>query len=427
MEPRLKAIQSKAIWGTRSLTNKRSLIAINDYEYVAAVGTGFMIFDNNSHGERKTYLVSTPQEAVCVLLMELSPDGKYLATVVQMNSSNSSNSEHSLCTGHVFIYSVEHLRDERPPKHISYKCAQCVASGVTLEYQCVSFSHDNQYLAVGTNVPTVGVVIFDSRGKVFQTINTESVPYHITFNPSDSSKICVTGAAGLVKFWRFTAKTVHVAPVVGLKGMQGNSLNYTHHLWIPPYSDGLVAVATQNGFLAVVLGCEQKGQNINAFGAPPPTRPDTEHHHHQHSASPAQLAHMKHEAHEIEEAKLHHQSTLAKIREREAVVDKAPMKNQALHKPDPHYITQLLLRGDVLLVVSQYNEIAAFEIRRVMQSKGVNHLSPSLAALRRYRLPNVDELLGIDWCIKESVTSFIVLGMSVTCLLMLFFYSITVF
>jgi hypothetical protein len=43
---------------------------------------------------------------------------------------------------------------------------------------------------------------------------------------------------------------------------------------------------------------------------------------------------------------------------------------------------------------------------------GINTLNPTLGLLKRYRLINIDEMFGFDWCIRDSVTSFAVIGMS---------------
>ena len=263
---------------------------------------------------------------------------------------------------HMLVYAVDHIRVEyRSPRLITYRNPSYVVGGGKMEITCTMFSHDSQFIAVGTNVPAVGVVVLDHRkGDVFQVIPTNSTPNFITFNPLDPCKLCVTGNNGLFQFWRVTAKSIHLAPVVGLRG---HSLNYTHHIWIPPYADGLVVAATSSGLLTIVLGGEQKGHNVHVFGQ-----------------SSAAVAHTKDAHTEV--------------------------------PPDQHSVIQVMVRGDVLLALSPYNEVVAFEVRRVLQSKGINTLSPTLGLLKRYRLTNVDEMFGFDWCIQDSVTSFAVVGMT---------------
>lgn len=367
MDIRLKTVQPKAVWGCRSLADKKSVVAITDYEYAVAIGTGIMLFDNNTHGLRKTYLVNShTTDVLFVTKLVLSFDGKYLATVVKMKNEDG----HTI---NMLIYAVEYLRVEyRAPKLISYRNPSYVVGGEKLELNCVAFSHDSQYIALGTNIPSIGIVILDhKKGEVFQVIPTSSPPGHITFNPTDPFKLCVTGNAGLFQFWRFTQKSVHLAPVVGLRG---HSLNYTNHVWIPPYTDGLVIASTSSGLLSLVMGGEQKGHNVHVFGAPA----------------------VQPQAH----GGAH------------ALKDKHKENDQIEHKPDEHSVLHILVRGDVILALSPYNEVVAFEVRRVLQSKGINTLSPTLGLLKRYKLTNIDELLGIDWCIRDSVTSFSVVGMS---------------
>ena len=360
MDIRLKSIQPKAVWGCRNLPDKKSLVAINDYEYIAAIGTGIMIFDNNPHGVRKTYLVNSHSpDVLCVTQMALSADSKYLATVVKLKNEDDSSV-------HLLLYRIEYLRVEyRSPRLITYKNSSYVVGAEKLTLNCVTFSHDSQYIALATNIAQVGVVILDQKkGEVFQIIATNTPPSHVSFNPMDPCKLCITGHGGLFQFWRFTNKSVHLAPVVGLRG---HSLNYTHHIWIPPYADGLVIASTTSGLLSIVLGGEQKGHNVHVFG--------------QSSTTP------------------HAKDVAAKSESR----------------PDEHHITQIMVRGDVILALSRYNEVIAFEVRRVLQSKGITTLSPTLGLLKRYRLSNIEELLGIDWCIRDSATSFAVVGMSSQC------------
>ena len=242
MDIRLKAVVPKAIWGCRSMYDKKSIVAIADYEFVVAVGNGIMIFDINPHGIKKTFLVNSHHnDAVCVTQMSLSWDSKYLATVVRMKNED----DHSV---HILVYTIDHLRVEyRSPRLISYRNPACGAGGSKMEITCVTFSHDSQYIALGTNISAVGVVVLDhKKGDVFQVIPTNSPPNHITFNPLDPCKLCITGNNGLFQFWRITAKSIHLAPVVGLRG---HALNYTHHIWIPPFADGLVISATSSGCL----------------------------------------------------------------------------------------------------------------------------------------------------------------------------------
>lgn len=373
MDIRLKAVQPKAIWGCRYMADKKSVIAIADYEYAAAVGTGIMLFDNNTHGLRKTFLVNSHNpDVLYVTQMVLSFDGKFLVTVVKMKNED----DHTV---NMLIYTVEYLRVEhRAPRLITYRNPSYMVGHEKLELHCVAFSHDSQYIALGTNVAAIGIVILDhKKGEVFQVIPTNSPPSHVSFNPTDPCKLCVTGNAGLFQFWRFTQKSVHLAPVVGLRG---HSLNYTNHVWIPPYADGLVIASTSSGLLTIVLGGEQKGHNVHVFGqqAQAPALKDHKAHLHDHK--------------DHKDSKDHHKDIVP--------------------RPDEHSILQVMVRGDVILALSPYNEVVAFEVRRVLQSKGINTLSPTLGLLKRYRLTNIDELLGIDWCIRDSVTSFAVVGMS---------------
>lgn len=352
---RLKSIQFKSIWGSRQSSNYRSIVAIDDYEYVAPVGSGMMLFDNNTRGTRSTHLVNTSNnEILYVYIISSSVDLKYLATAIRMKDEDTNEIN-------ILVYTVECLRQEfRSPKKISYKYPTEIPDGMKLLINSFAFSNDNQLIACGTNFPSIGIIVFDHiKCTLFHSIPTGTslcIPFHVTFNPSDSTRICVTGENNLFKFWRFTAKKVqNPATVNGLRG--GKVINYTHHLWI---NDAVIVAASNKGFLCVIDGCEQKYPNVYASGTAP---------------------------------------------------------SKAVPEPvDNSPITQLLFRGDLILARSNSNEIAIFELRRVMQTKGINVQSPSLALLSKYRLSNVNIIAGMEWCIRNSLTSFSVVAMSDNCI-----------
>lgn len=357
----------KAIWGARTLPNTCNLLATGDNEYIIPAGNTVMAFDNNVHTDRKTTLLESRQHNVlCVTLMSLTADAKYLLTVVKVRDNDDN-------VVHMLLYKLDHQMHEtsfRKPKEMVYKNTSFVVGGGKFEFTCAAFSDDSYYFACGSNVPTVGIVIFDNlRSCVFQTISTDASIRSITFSPLDSTKICATGDSGLIKFWRFTSKSVHVAPVVGLKS---GSYDYTCNIWVPPYSEGLVIAGSSTGFLSMIVGCEQKGANVYAFG----------------------------QAHASAVSSCQASSPL--------------LQSQEAGQEDDQCVRQLLVRGDLILAVSAGNCVTAFEMRRVLHGKGVSTLSPALVPVKYYRLPGVGRLLGIQWCMRDSVTSLSVMVMSTT-------------
>lgn len=355
---RLKSIQVKAVWGGRATNNYRSLISLADYQYIMPVGSGMMIFDSNARLPKQSQLVNANVPGISyVLFMSPSPDLKYLAVVARFKDEDD-----SAIIAHV--YSMDTLIYEyRCPNVIKFKCPPDVhlPSGLKLEMRSLEFSNDNQFVVCTTNHPPIGVLIFDLiKCTLFASVPTPTIPYHASFDPIDPFKICVTGEMGLLAFIRFNMKKVNSpAPALGLKG--GKNVSYTCHIWVPTM-EGVVVSGSDRGFLCVIEGCEQKHPNNYAFGSPT-TRIQTE----------------------------------------------PPEVVGAATSTDFKPVVQLLLRGDILLALSSSNELAVFELRRVMKS---NVNSSAVFLLNKYRLANMHTILGMQWCLLDSLTSFELIAMS---------------
>lgn len=354
---RLKSIQVKAVWGGRATNNYRSLISLADYQYIMPVGSGMMIFDSNTRLPKQSQLINANVPGISyVLFMSPSPDLKYLAVVARFKDEDD-----SAIIAHV--YSMDTLIYEyRCPNVIKYKCPPDVhlPSGLKLEMRSLEFSNDNQFVVCTTNYPPIGVLIFDLiKCTLFASVPTLTIPYHASFDPIDPFKICVTGEMGLLAFIRFNMKKVNSpAPALGLKG--GKNVSYTCHIWVPTM-EGVVVSGSDRGFLCVIEGCEQKHPNNYVFGSPT-TRIQTE-----------------------------------------------PPEVTVATSTDFKPVVQLLLRGDILLALSSSNELAVFELRRVMKS---NVNSSAVFLLNKYRLANMHTILGMQWCLLDSLTSFELIAMS---------------
>jgi hypothetical protein len=353
---RLKSIQVKAVWGGRATNNYRSLISLADYQYIMPVGSGMMIFDSNTRLPKQSQLINANVPGISyVLFMSPSSDLKYLAVVARFKDEDD-----SAIIAHV--YSMDTLIYEyRCPNVIKYKCPPDVhlPSGLKLEMRSLEFSNDNQFVVCTTNYPPIGVLIFDLiKCTLFASVPTPTIPYHASFDPIDPFKICVTGEMGLLAFIRFNMKKVNSpAPALGLKG--GKNVSYTCHIWVPTM-EGVVVSGSDRGFLCVIEGCEQKHPNNYVFGSPT-TRIQTE--------------------------------------------PEVKVATSTDFKP----VVQLLLRGDILLALSSSNELAVFELRRVMKS---NVNSSAVFLLNKYRLANMHTILGMQWCLLDSLTSFELIAMS---------------
>lgn len=363
LNPALRNIIPKNVWGCRETFNNSSLQRFADNEYIATVGSKIISFDINANHDKVTNLVdSYDNDVLYVASMTLSADCKYLATLVIIKDT-----EENIGTAKFLIYNLENrFQGHSRPRVITYKETPVghpnhlrnmknLESPVAIEITCMAFSHDSHFFACGSTIKSSGLIIFDHfRGTVYQKISIESTVRHITFNPENNMKICTTGDLGLFKFWRFSDKAVHAAPVTGLKM---GDFTYTYHAWID--ESGVLIGGTNKGFLVIVQGCEQTAPIQYAFG---------------NGSSVA-------DAYGVNE----------------------------------NTISTILVRGDIVCVVSVTNLFAVYEVRRGLATEK-NKIAPfhSIVLLTRISLPNVDFILGLQWCLQDSLTSYLMMGISST-------------
>ncbi|RYG97638.1 WD40 repeat domain-containing protein, partial [archaeon] len=246
---------------------------------------------------------------------------------------------------YIVVYNTHnHMQDNVKPHEIKYTANINFDHGDPLEARGVAFSPDCSLLACITNHPHIGVVVFDHfKGDLYQTIPTDALPISISFHPLDPGKICVTGECNFVKLWRFTNKSVHAAPVSNLKR---GFYSYICHNWVPPYAEGILVVGTDGGFLATIQNCEQRAHAQQVFGK----------------------------------------------------LDS--------YDPSQNAVAHILIRGDIVIAASVSNQIAVFEVRRVLSAKGVGGLTATLVPLAFYSLENTTRIYGLQFCAKESNTSY---------------------
>ena len=361
LNPALRNIVPKNVWGCRETFNNSSLQRFADNEYIATVGSKIISFDINTNHDKVTTLVdSYDNDVLYVASMTLSADNKYLATVVIVKET-----EQNIGLAKILIYSLENrFQGHTRPRVITYKETpvghpnhlrnmKYPESPTAIEITCMAFSHDSNFFACGSNINSSGLIIFDHfRGTVYQKISIESTVRHITFNPENNMKVCTTGDLGLFKFWRFSDKAVHAAPVTGLKI---GEFSYTYHAWID--ESGVLIGGTNKGFFVIVQGCEQIAPIQYAFGNGTST------------------------------------------------VDASGINENT--------ISSILVRGDIVCVVSITNLFAVYEVRRGLATEK-NKKAPfhSIILLTRICLPNVDFILGLQWCLQESLTSYMMMGIS---------------
>jgi WD40 repeat protein len=81
----------------------------------------------------------------------------------------------------------------------------CVFKAVDEEcdVESMSFSYDGRYLAVLGGIPNYNITIWDYKTqKLIVTVANKFAANFISFNPADSSLICVSGGDGALKVWK---------------------------------------------------------------------------------------------------------------------------------------------------------------------------------------------------------------------------------
>lgn len=336
---KLRTIQPRLAWGGRPFGLYNSnLLGINDHEFILSSGTGFTYVENASVHTRKSYIVEPhTSDLIRIVCAAVSKEGKYVGAVAKMKADDRQ-------TFTIVVYNTSnHMQDNVKPHEVKYTTALHIDPADRLEAVAITFSPDANLIGILTNMPPIGVIIFDHfRGGVFQTISTDAVPISISFNPADPFKICVTGESNFVKLWRFSGKSVHAAPVSGLKK---GYYSYTCHAWTPPYAESLVVIGSDGGFLSCIQNCEQRSPAVQVFG-------------------------------------------------------------QADSYETKFAIAHILVRGDVVVAASVCNLIAVYEVRRALVNKGLPGLTATLTPLANYRLDGVQNIYGLQFCIRESNTSY---------------------
>ena len=343
---RLKSIQQRVIWGSRpsSKLYGTNLVTLNDNEFVTFSGSNLLIFENGTAFSRKARIVETKElsilnpRVICV-----SKDGKFLAIVVKTKSESDPTEINIL-----IYHSGNHFQDTAKCRPIKFNAGPLLRPGETVDVSAIAFSHDSMYLACSTNIPSAGILIFEQyKGTVFQTVATDSTVVSLSFHPTDANKLLGTGEANLVKFWKFTSKSVHIAAVTGLK--KGNT-TYTAHGWITPYAENTIVVGTNTGMVATIQNCEQRVQGAQAFSS------------------------------------LTAGSTTIGV-------------------------SQIMVRGDHVIVSSTKNVIVLFELRRTVVQKYLG-LTAVVVPLKYYQLTDMSRICGIQFCFKDSITAYSLMAVS---------------
>lgn len=269
-------------YGCQNL-GKESALGVRSNEFIFSMGSRLALYDDNW---QRNMLYPTPSlsyDVISIYLLKLSPDLRYLSTAVTIVHKNLSNdkskpptpSSQSNNTCSMLIYDTSD--SSKKPVLLEYTLPipalsrternLTATSNISQQiiFTCCAFSNDDSVLvAACTNILSVGVLIYD---RIFTTLLNQvaihsSLLISISFNPKDSSRICLTGSNNCLQFWKFSNKSLFSAPIIGLPKF---NCSYTCHAWA---SDNQIVAGAENGALVLVAGVEVVLPICYAFGAP---------------------------------------------------------------------------------------------------------------------------------------------------------------
>ena len=256
MDVRIKSFVPKAFWGFQRKqqiavlsepTSCNTLAAVNERELILIVGSRLTLLDHTETFNSK--LIPFGQRTVTEIInIVLSSNSTYVAISVKLGGLDSQ---------HATMIIIENDKEtvstfRKQPRLITHTRAN--------RFEGISFSANSELIATFTDSPSEGVLIFDRlRCVLVKQIPLASAVFAVSFNPENDSRICTTGARNLFQFWRYTSKTVHSAPIVGLIK---DECMYTSHVWLP---ENRLVAGTDKGLLVLVQACDVQSTH-QAFG-----------------------------------------------------------------------------------------------------------------------------------------------------------------
>lgn len=246
---RIKNITPRTEWGARQLPE--SIFRVNDNEFLMVIGARIVFIDTLSEKNVPSkYLFPIYNGCTHIVAVAISSKSKYLAVSIRTSDRPTGAT--------LLIYDIEaNLKCYTgSPKVIQYD--EPNPMNVPVIFSAVSFSLDLVYVAAIPTPSSKAVLIYDwARDRIIQQVPIKGDGCHVrqvSFNPMDSARICMIGDSDLFQFWRYTTKTVHAAPIIGLPSSKnGNDINYLTSCWL---ADDKIVVGTECGKLVVVLNCQ---------------------------------------------------------------------------------------------------------------------------------------------------------------------------
>lgn len=185
------------------------------------------------HGDQKTQARVYPgmEGSEGITSLAVSPNRKFLAVCERFQ-------ERAICS----IFDVN--TGKRRRSTLSYAAGE----ETTREFVCVAFSAENKFLITQGGAPDWTLVLWSwdkarPHGAVKVSTMTGSVIHECSFNPTDSSLVCVIGD-GVFKFFRLQEGTFKPIPNQLSKMREASNQNYVCHAWL---NDDRLVVCSEVG------------------------------------------------------------------------------------------------------------------------------------------------------------------------------------
>ena len=251
---RLRHMHVRACWGSQMLSDSGNVLVKDENVFFAIIGKRLCELKGNVSVAGK-YMYPHMSFVQKVLCIAQSTDKSLLgASVCEVDDVKT-----GLVKAGVLVYGTDHsVGIHRHPKYMQFLPDKYLGARHALG---LTFSPDSSYMACYTNLVNDGIFVYDWMLEQLTTQIPISNPINfISFNPGDSSRMCVTGTDELFEFWHWKKSGSHIAPIPNLPDL--DCAAYTFHVWL---EKAVVLAGTDDGQIVLVQGVEVK-LVMNAFG-----------------------------------------------------------------------------------------------------------------------------------------------------------------
>ena len=257
LHEKVKNVKVVEQWGLQVLRKQSSILLLCNDEFLFSTGNRIVI-----HSDSDSKTATLPSCGIhSINSMSLSGDSKYLAVSADMTNGD-------IATATLILYDLETVNKATnfaKSTVIVYRREGRESLINKLHFTCTAVSDDNTYIVCCTNHVPIGVLLYDlAIGTLLRVMNVgDSTIHQLSFDPSDSSRLCTVGSKDHFHIWRCNERTVFSAQVAGIP-KQKASVTFTCLSWIGP---NRVVAGTSSGFLALAQGTELQHKIQYAFAS----------------------------------------------------------------------------------------------------------------------------------------------------------------